>query len=157
MCARARWIFTSFVNPWRGSGSFFVTENHTAKQWAAIATYLVEQKYPTAEMLTLVQDNLPAHKMAALYEIHPPDRARAISKKLNIVNTPKHGLWLNIAEIEFSMLKRTGLSKRIDSKEKLIQEIKDYEDVKNEKQQKINWQFTTPQARIKLKRLYPKI
>jgi hypothetical protein len=143
--------------PLAGKREFFVTETHTAKQWAEVVTYLVEQAYPKAEMINLVQDNLPAHKRAALYEIHPPEKAQAIIKKLNIVNTPKHGSWLNMAEIEFNMLKRTGLSKRIESKEQLIQEIKDYEKVKNQNQKKINWQFTTPQARIKLKRLYPKI
>lgn len=143
--------------PLAGVREFFVTENHDAKQWAEVVTYLIEEVYPEAEMVTLIQDNLSAHKLSALYEIHPPERARAISKKLNIVNTPKHGSWLNIAEIEFGILKRTGLSKRIESKEKLIQEIKDYENIKNEKQKKINWQFTTTDARVKLKKLYPKI
>lgn len=143
--------------PLAGKREFFVTENHAAKQWAEVVTYLVEEAYPEAELITLIQDNLSAHKLSALYEIHPPQRARDITKKLNIVNTPKHGSWLNIAEIEFGMLKRTGLSKRIETKEQLIQQIKDYENIKNEKQKMINWQFTTTDARVKLKKLYPNI
>jgi hypothetical protein len=143
--------------PLAGKREFFVTHNHCAKQWVEVVTYLVEEVYPEAEIITLIQDNLSAHKPAALYEIHTPQRARAIIEKLNIVNTPKHGSWLNIAEIEFGILKRTGLTQRIESKQQLIQQIKDYENNRNEKQKKVNWQFKTTDARIKLKKLYPKI
>ena len=143
--------------PLAGFREFFVTQNHCAKQWAEVVTYLVQELYPEATTITLIQDNLAAHKVAALYEIHPPEKARSIIKKLNIVFTPKHASWLNIAEIELSMFKRVGLKTRMESKEALIQCVKDYEDIKNKQVKKINWQFTTKDARVKLKYLYPKI
>lgn len=122
-----------------------------------MVTYLADQRYPEAETITLIQDNLAAHKVAALYEIHEPEKARNIIKKLNIVFTPKHTSWLNIAEIELSMFKRVGLKTRMESKEALIQCVKNYENMKNNEVKKINWQFTTKDVRVKLKYLYPKI
>lgn len=143
--------------PLAGFREFFVTPNHTAKQWAEVVAYLVEDLYPNAQKITLVQDNLPAHKLASLYEVYPPERARKIVQKLNIVNTPKHASWLNMAEIELSVFKRTALKTRTQSKEQLIQIVKEYENRKNIQDKKINWRFTTKDARIKLKRLYPEI
>ena len=113
--------------------------------------------YPDAVQITLIQDNLSAHKKAALYEILPPQRARNILQRLNVVFTPKHGSWLNVAEIELSVLKRVGLTKRVESREELIRLIKAYEVAQNEKEKKIDWQFKTADARIKLKKLYPVI
>jgi transposase len=143
--------------PLAGKREMFVTENHTAHQWAEIVAYIAEEMYPEAEKISLVQDNLAAHKKAALYEIFTPERARSIIKRIEFVFTPKHGSWLNIAEIELSIFKRTGLKSRIGSREELIQIVKDYESDRNEITKKINWQFKTTDARIKLKRLYPTI
>ena len=113
--------------------------------------------YPDAAQITLIQDNLSAHKKAALYDILPPARARAIIQRLNIVFTPKHGSWLNVAEIELSVLKRVGLTKRVGSREELVRLVSAYEVAQNEKEKKIDWQFKTADARIKLKKLYPVI
>lgn len=143
--------------PLAGKRELFVTENHTAHQWAKIVTHIAENMYPDAVQITLIQDNLSAHKKAALYEILPPQRARNILQRLNVVFTPKHGSWLNVAEIELSVLKRVGLTKRVESREELIRLIKAYEVAQNEKEKKIDWQFKTADARIKLKKLYPVI
>jgi transposase len=143
--------------PLAGKRELFVTPNHTAHQWAEIVAYIAEEMYPKAEKISLVQDNLSAHKKAALYEVFPAQRARNIIKKLEFVFTPKHGSWLNIAEIELSLFKRIGLKERIESKEELIQLVKDYEKNRNEKAKPVNWQFKTSDARIKLRRLYPKL
>ena len=141
--------------PLAGKRELFVTENHTAHQWAKIVTHIAEKMYPKATRITLIQDNLSAHKKAALYEIMPPEDARRILDRLHIVFTPKHGSWLNIAEIELSVLKRVGLHKRVASKEELVHLIKAYENAQNEKEKKIDWQFKTTDARVKLKKLYP--
>lgn len=143
--------------PLAGKRELFVTPNHTAHQWAEVVAYVAEQMYPEAEKISLVQDNLSAHKKAALYEVFPAQRARNIIKKFEFVFTPKHGSWLNIAEIELSLFKRIGLKERIESKEELIQLVRDYEKNRNEKAKPVNWQFKTSDARIKLKRLYPKL
>lgn len=143
--------------PLAGKRTLFVTENHKAHQWAMIVAHIAEGMYPQAERITLVQDNLAAHKKSALYEVFPAERARSIIKRIEFVFTPKHGSWLNMAEIELSMFKRTGLKSRIESREQLIQMVKDYENDRNENLKKINWQFKTSDARIKLKRLYPNI
>lgn len=143
--------------PLAGKRELFVTPNHTAHQWAEVVAYVAEEMYPEAEKISLVQDNLSAHKKAALYEVFPAQRARNIIKKFEFVFTPKHGSWLNIAEIELSLFKRIGLKERIESKEELIQLVKDYEKNRNEKAKPVNWQFKTSDARIKLKRLYPKL
>ena len=141
--------------PLAGKRELFVTENHTAHQWAKIVTHIAENMYPDAVQITLIQDNLSAHKKAALYEILPPERARRILQRLHVVFTPKHGSWLNVAEIELSVLKRVGLTKRVESREELIRLIKAYEVAQNEKEKKTDWQFKTVDARIKLKKLYP--
>jgi len=104
-----------------------------------------------------VEDNLAAHKPSALYEILPPEQARQILRRIEFVHTPKHGSWLNVAEIELGLLKRIGLSERVGSREELEKQVGEYEKVRNAKQVKIDWQFTTSDARIKLKRLYPSI
>jgi transposase len=141
--------------PLAGKREIFVTENHCAKQWAEVVTYIADEMYPQAETITLVQDNLSAHKIAALYEIHLPEKARSIVKRLNIVFTPKHGSWLNMAEIELGVFKRMALKTRTKSKEELIQRVKAYEQNRNKQEKKIDWQFKTKDARVKLKRLYP--
>ena len=123
--------------------------------WARTVTHLAEQMYPEVESITLVQDNLSAHKPSALYELHAPERARSILRRLEIVNTPKHGSWLNIAEIELSLLARQGLSERVPDREALQDQVGAWLRVRNGRQRGVDWQFTTARARVKLKRLYP--
>lgn len=132
-----------------------VEEGQDRLTWARTVTHVAEQMYPDAERITLVQDNLSAHKPSALYEIHPPERARAILKRLEIVPTPKHGSWLNIAEIELSLLSRCGLAKRVPDREALAYQARTWAWVRSEAQKGVDWQFTTAEARVKLKRLYP--
>ncbi len=145
------------TEPLAGRREVFVRDRHTRLEWAEITAYIVEEMYPDAEKVTLIQDNLSAHKKSALYELFPPERARAILKKLEFVFTPKHGAWLNIAEIELSVLSRQGLKKRIATKEKLIRQCDERCAMRNEKGAAVDWQFTSQDARIKLKRLYPSI
>jgi transposase len=132
-----------------------VVETHDRFQWARVVANLVEGHFAAATRITLVQDNLSAHKPSALYEIFEPQRAKAILDKLEFVFTPKHGSWLNIAEIELSVLKRQGLDHRIPSKEKLIEQVEAFQNQRNNNFKKVNWQFSPEDARIKLKRLYP--
>lgn len=113
--------------------------------------------YPAAQKITLVEDNLSAHKLAALYELYPPERARSIVEKLELVRTPKHGSWLNIAECELSVLTRQGLTKRVADKKTLEEQVNSWYYQRNSTQKKVNWQFTTKDARVKLKKLYPAI
>lgn len=141
--------------PLAGKRSITVVETHDRFRWAAIVTDLVENQYAMADRITLVQDNLSAHKPSAMYEIFEPQRAKAILDKIEFVFTPKHGSWLNMAEIELSVLKGNGLSARIPSKEVLIEQVQKFENRRNNQCKKVNWQFTTKEARIKLKRLYP--
>jgi hypothetical protein len=132
-----------------------VTERRTAKDFAEIVRWLAEDVHPDAEKLVLVMDNLNTHKLASLYETFPPDQARRIAERLEIHHTPKHGSWLNVAEIELSVLSRQCLDRRIESMEKLRGEVAAWEETRNEKQVEIRWQFTTADARVKLRRLYP--
>jgi hypothetical protein len=143
--------------PLVGSREIFVRDNHNRLTWAEIICYLALEKYPEAKRITIVQDNLSAHKPSALYEIMSPEEARRILRRIEFVHTPKHGSWLNIAEIELSLLSRLGVAKRVSSKAELEKQIESYQTRRNAKQAKVNWQFTTKEARIKLKRLYPSI
>ena len=143
--------------PLAGKRSITVVDTHDRIQWATIVADLVENKYPGAQRLTLVEDNLSAHKPSAMYEIFGPQRTKAILDKIELVFTPKHGSWLNMAEIELSVLKGQGLSDRIPSKTILIEQVRNFENQRNNQCKKVNWQFTTADARIKLKRLYPVI
>ena len=111
--------------------------------------------YPNASKITLLQDNLSAHKKAALHECFTPERARAIVAKLEFVFTPKHGLWLNVAEIELSVLTRQGLPTRVASQTELQQCVTAWYEQRNAQSTTVNWQFTTQDVRIKLKQLYP--
>jgi transposase len=114
---------------------------------------MVEEMYPNAQKITLVEDNLSAHKLSALYEVYAPERARRIIQKLELVRTPKHGSWLNMAECELSVLTRQGLKQRVADKETLEQQVNNWYRQRNYIQNKVNWQFTTKDARVKLKRL----
>jgi DDE superfamily endonuclease len=134
-----------------------VTERRTAKDLAEVLRWLVEELHPEAEQVVVVMDNLNTHKLASLYEAFPPDQARRIAEKLEIHYTPKHGSWLNMAEIELSVLSRQCLNRRIESMEELKREVSAWEQERNERQVVVKWQFTTADARIKLRRLYPVI
>ena len=133
-----------------------VADSHDSQQWAQIVAKIAERLYPDAERITLVQDNLTAHRKAALYEIFDAERARSILRRLEFVHTPKHGSWLNAAEIELSVLERVALNKRMGSKQQLLRQINAYLKEKNKTARPIDWQFTTKDARTKLKNLYPK-
>ena len=143
--------------PLAGEREIFVKENHNRFNWAEIIRYVAEEKYPQAERITIICDNLAAHKPSALYEILPAAQARQILRRIEFVYTPKHGSWLNVAENELSVLKRVGIKKRVGSEEELKRQIAAYQERRNKKEIKINWQFTAKDARVKLKRLYPPI
>ncbi|MDW7672365.1 MAG: transposase, partial [Bacillota bacterium] len=116
---------------------------------------LLEIHYPTATKVRLVMDNLNTHTLSSLYEAFDPETARRLAKRLEIHYTPKHGSWLNIAEIELSVLTRQCLGRRIPSIDNLSIELSEWESKRNNNQKGVDWQFTTDDARIKLKRLYP--
>ncbi len=132
-----------------------VTERRTAKDFAEVLRWLVEDVHPEAEKVVLVMDNLNTHKVASLYEAFPPEQARRIAERLEIHHTPKHGSWLNVAEIELSVLARQCLDRRIGDAEGLRREVGAWEEERNERAVEVRWRFTTADARIKLRRLYP--
>ena len=134
-----------------------VTERRTAVDFAHEVRDLLEVRYPHAEQVVLVLDNLNTHKPAALYEAFEPAVARALIERLEIHHTPKHGSWLNVAEIELSVLSRQCLDRRSPDLETLTREVAAWEQARNPDPRPVNWRFTTPDARIKLKRLYPSI
>ncbi len=132
-----------------------VTQRRTAKDFAEVLRWLVEDLHPDADKVVLVMDNLNTHKLASLYEAFPPDQARRIAERLEIHHTPKHGSWLNVAEIELSVLARQCLDRRIGAAETLVCEVGAWEEARNEQAIGVHWRFTTADARIKLRRLYP--
>jgi hypothetical protein len=132
-----------------------VTERRTAVDFAEVIRWLVEDVHEEAEKVVLVMDNLNTHKLASLYEAFPPEQARRIAERLEIHHTPKHGSWLNMAEIELSVLARQCLDRRIETREELEREVTAWEEDRNERMVEVQWQFTTADARIKLRRLYP--
>jgi hypothetical protein len=141
--------------PLAGHREILVKENHNRLNWAEVIRYVAEEMYPEALRITIICDNLTAHKPSALYEILAAERARQILRRVEFVNTPKHGSWLNVAENELSVFKRVGLSKRVGSQEELVSQIGAYQERRNKKGVKVEWQFTSKDARVKLKRLYP--
>jgi hypothetical protein len=134
-----------------------VRDSHTRLDWAAVLIEIVKTHYPSAAKITLVQDNLSAHQVSALYELLPPEQARALTEKLEIVFTPKHGSWLNMAELELSVLARQCTNERIAEKSILADKVQAWAERRNTEQVKTVWQFTTADARIKLRHLYPTI
>lgn len=147
-----------FVEPLAGWRDVRVSDRRTAIDWAQQLQQLVDlPRYATAKTLTLVCDNLNTHNLAALYQAFDPQKARRILKKVKMVYTPKHGSWLNMAEPELSVLTRQCLSRRIDNVAEIEQEVQAWATNRNHQQTGIDWQFYTDDARIKLKRLYPKI
>jgi hypothetical protein len=132
-----------------------VTDRRTLRDYAHCMKALVDEHYPYATRVRVVQDNLSTHKPAALYEAFAPDEARRILARLEFHYTPKHGSWLNIAEIELNVLANQCLDRRIADKRFLISEVAAWQHDRNQHAVSVNWRFTTADARIKLKRLYP--
>ena len=134
-----------------------VTDRRTMVDFAHVCQELVDVHFPEASKITLVCDNLNTHKPASLYEAFEPAQARRIAEKLEFHYTPKHGSWLNMAEIELSVLTRQSLCGRIPDQQALKRQVVAWENRRNEKHATVNWRFTTDDARIRLKRLYPSI
>jgi hypothetical protein len=132
-----------------------VTERRTALDFAQVVKQLLTVHYPEAEKVVLVMDNLNTHKASNLYEAFPPEEARALCERLEIHHTPKHGSWLNMAEIELSVLARQCLDRRLPDKAYVTAEVAAWEEARNKAGMTVNWRFTTEDARIKLKKLYP--
>mgnify|MGYP003482862202 FL=1 len=147
----------AFVEPLGGMHHVRVREHRTALDWAEEIQYLVDVMYPNTEKIILVMDNLNTHKPASLYKKFPPAEARRILRKLEIHYTPKHGSWLDIAEIELNVMTRQCLSRRIDCIETLKKELAAWEAERNDLGAKVNWHFRTKDARIKLISLYPEL
>jgi hypothetical protein len=143
--------------PLLGWRSVVVTERRTATDFAEVVCWLVEEVHPDAERVVLVMDNLNTHKLASLYLAFEPARARRIAERLEVHHTPKHGSWLNMAEMELSALTGQCLDRRIESREELARDVAAWEAERNERQVGVNWQFTTADARVKLPQLYPAI
>ncbi|MCA1614334.1 MAG: IS630 family transposase [Acidobacteria bacterium] len=144
-----------FCEPLRGYRHVAVTEQRTMQDFAHQMKWLVDEAYPEAEVVRVVLDNLNTHRAASLYETFAPEEARRIAKKLEFHYTPKHGSWLNIAEIELSVFSRQCLDRRIGDEEMLRREVRKLEEARNAAGAKIEWRFTTADARRKLHRLYP--
>jgi hypothetical protein len=145
------------VEPLAGRRHVAVTERRTRMDWAGQIRDMLDVRYPDARKVVLVMDNLNTHGVASLYAAFAPDEALRLAQRLEIHHTPKHGSWLNVAEIELSVLKRQCLAGRIPKMEIMRNEVKAWNLARNTKQTKVDWQFTTADARIKLKRLYPKL
>lgn len=145
----------AFIEPLGGMHHVSVRKRRTAKDWAEEMKYLSDVMYPDAEKIILVMDNLNIHNPASLYKAFPPEEARRIIKRFEIHYTPKHGSWLDIAEIELNVMTRQCLSRRIASIEHLQKELSAWEKERNSSQASVNWQFKTNNARTKLVSLYP--
>jgi hypothetical protein len=146
-----------FTEPLRGWRSVRVRAHKTALDWATAIQQLLDSRYPEADRIRLVCDNLNTHGIGSLYEAFPPEQARRLASRLEIHHTPKHGSWLNIAEIELSALTLQCLDRRIPDRETLIDATQQWDKRRNASQKGVDWQFSTHDARIKLKRLYPQI
>jgi hypothetical protein len=140
--------------PLSGKRMVRITERKTKRDWAIFVEEIAEQ-YKEAEKITLVMDNLNTHEPGALYESFPPEKAKALWDRFEFVYTPKHGSWLNMAEIELNVLTGQCLNRRIHDIEIVRKEARAWQEHRNNKNAKVNWQFTNDNARIKLRRLYP--
>ena len=144
-----------FFEPLGGKRHVSLTDRRTKVDWAMQIKELLDVHYRSAEKVTLVMDNLNTHTGASLYEVFEPHEARRLLDRLDIHYTPKHGSWLNMAEIELGVLTRQCLNRRIPDKQTLSAEVAAWEHRRNTSEVSVNWRFTTTEARIKLKRLYP--
>ena len=134
-----------------------VTEQRTARDFAQSMKCLVDESFPEAQRIRVVLDNLNTHTLASLYKAFPPDEALRIASRLGFHYTPKHGSWLNMVEIEFSVLSRQCLNRRIPSREELSREVAAWETRRNESKATVDWRFSVTDARTKLSRLYPEL
>lgn len=150
----ANFMFTEPLGRWR---KVDVHERKTSVDWAHEVKALLSEDYPEAEKVILVCDNLNTHKVASLYETFEPKQARQLAERLEIHYTPKHGSWLNVAEIELSVFTKQCLDRRIPDRATLQQEAHAWYRKRNAGQKAVDWQFTTEDARVRLKRLYPQI
>jgi hypothetical protein len=146
-----------FFEPLAGKRFVNVSDQRTRKDWAQVMKELADEHYPQAEKIVIVMDNLNTHSPASFYETFGPEEARRLANRFEFHYTPKHGSWLNMAEIELGVLIRQCLSRRISDKETLEKEVNAWQKDRNAKVVKVDWRFTTPDARIKLKHLYPVI
>ena len=145
------------IEPLTGAVASRITETRTRKDWAEFIRYLLECRYPDAKKIVLVLDNLNTHGFASLYATYSPEEALRLSNRLEIHYTPKHGSLLNIAEIELSALSGQCLDRRFEGIDELATEVAAWEVQRNVRNRPINWRFTTADARIKLKSIYPQI
>lgn len=141
--------------PLKGKRYVDVTERKTKVDWAEFIKKIADEWYKDAQKIILVMDNLATHKASALYETYPPKEAKRIWDRFHFIYTPKHGSWLNMAEIELNVLMGQCLKRRIDTIQTMKKEVNAWQLHRNNRNCTINWQFTNSEARIKLKRLYP--
>ncbi len=149
-------LFMTF-EPLAGRRRVKVTDRRTKIDFAQVIRELVDEQYPKAEKVVLVMDNLNTHKLSSLYEAFTPDEARRLIGRLEVHHTPKHGSWLNMAETELSVLGGQCLDRRIGEKDERRSEVAAWEPRRNTAKCRVDWPFTTADARVKLKRLYPSI
>jgi len=149
-------VFMLF-EPLMGKRQIEITDQRRRVEWAEVMRKVSDELYPEAEQIVVVLDNLNTHTPAAFYLVFEPSEARRLTQRFEFHFTPKHGSWLNMAEIELSALVRQCLDRRIPDKETMVAEVKAWQDQRNSEIVKVHWQFTTADARVKLKSLYPKI
>jgi hypothetical protein len=145
------------VEPLTGRRHVVVTEHRPRKDWAAFIKGMLDERYPHATKVRLVMDNLNTHSAASLYETFQPEEARRLARRLEIHYTPKHGSWLHVAEIELSALNSQCLNRRIPNLDLMKKEVASWEQDRNNRATTVDWRFTTEDARIKLKRIYPNL
>ena len=143
--------------PLKGKRMVEITQRKTKKDWAKFMKRIADQMHPQAKKIRLVMDNFKTHDASAFYETFVPEEAKRLWDRFEFVFTPKHGSWLNMAEIELHVLNGQCLNRHIATMEEIKSEVEAWQNHRNNKTSKINWQFTNDQARIKLKRLYPSI
>jgi len=143
--------------PLKGKRLVEITEHKTKKDWAKFMKRIADEMHPTAKKIRLVMDNFKTHDASAFYETFVPEEAKRLWDRFEFIFTPKHGSWLNMAEIELHVLNGQCLNRHIATIEEIKSEVEAWENHRNNKTAKINWQFTNDKARIKLKRLYPSI
>lgn len=146
-----------FCEPLKGWRQVTVTDRRTKRDWAAAMKALADGPYADAEKIVMVMDNLNTHSVSSFYEAFEPEEAQRLRDRFEFHYTPKHGSWLNVAEIEFSILSRQCLDRRIPDQPILVKEVAAWNKARNNQMGKVDWQFTTQNARIKLKKLYPSL
>lgn len=146
-----------FTEPMKGWRHVSAQERRTKVDWAHQVDNVLTNHYPDAKKVLLVSDNLNTHHISSLYEAFPPEKARALAKRIEMHHTPKHGSWLNVAEIELNVMTVQCLGRRFENLQTLEHELSAWESSRNATQDVVDWQFTTDDARVKLKRLYPNV